>query len=545
MELELRQYFVGILRWWWLIILSTGLAAGASYYASSKQPRIYETTTTLIVGQVIQKANPTGQDFSMTEQLATSYAQMVQRQPILQATVDSLELNMSWQELRGQVYAYSIPRTQLLAVTVQDISPERAVAIADEVAHQLILQSPNSPENQQRQERSGFIQNQLDDLERRIGTAEARVKELEAELEVTFSARQIQDLQSEMTSLQSLIDGWRGNYLELLNTLTGGGSPNYLSIIEQAQLPYSPVSPNVKMNVLLAAAVGLVLAVSAAFVLEYLDDTIKSTDDLNTSLGLTVLGSVSRIKGGNYRDQLITTQGPYSPVSEAYRLVRTNVQYMAVDQPAKSIVVTSPNPGEGKSITTANLGVIMAQANLRTIIVDTDLRQPVLHKIFRVPNLEGVTDLLRLPKLEIADQLKDTGIENLKIVTSGPLPPNSAEILGSQRMAELAQRLKEMADVIIFDSSPILAVTDATVLSNRVDGVILVTQAKRTRRDAAKQAIKRLNQVGANILGGVLNQVSGRGDNYYASYYTRSMAGPATLDHSKQRHWWQRLPVFK
>jgi non-specific protein-tyrosine kinase len=541
--MELRQYFKGLLRWWWLILLSTVVAAGGSYYVSSKQPRIYQTTTTLIVGQVIQKENPTGADFATTERLAESYAQMVQRQPIMQATIDNLGLNMSWQQLQGQVYAYQIPRTQLLAVTVQDISPERAVAIADQVAYQLTLQSPG--EDQDRQERKGFVKEQLDDLERKINTAKVRLAELEAKLENALSARQIQDLQSEINGLESLISEWQGKHLELLSFLSGGGSPNFLEIIEKAQLPYSPVSPNVKINVLLAAAVGFVLAVSAALVLEYLDDTIKSMDDLNTSLGLTVLGSITRMKGEGYKDRLITTHGPFSPMSEAYRLVRTNVQYMAVDQPAKSIMITSPNPGEGKSITTANLGVIMAQANLRTIIVDTDLRQPVMHKIFRVPNMDGVTDLLRSPNLEIGNQLKDTGIENLKLITSGPLPPNSAEMLGSQRMAELVRRLNDIADVILFDSSPVLAVTDASVLSNRVDGVILVMQAKRTRRDAAKQAIKRLNQIGANILGTLLNQASGRDASYHHSdYYARSSRLDYRLERSTQRPWWRRLPPF-
>jgi non-specific protein-tyrosine kinase len=462
----------------------------------------------------------------------------------MQATIDNLGLNMSWQQLQRQVYAYQIPRTQLLAVTVQDISPERAVAIADQVAHQLTLQSPG--EDQDRQERKGFVKEQLDDLEKRINTAKERRVELEAELENALSARQIQDLQSEINSLESLISEWQGKHLALLSFLSGGGSPNFLEIIEKAQLPYSPVSPNVKINVLLAAVVGFVLAVSAALVLEYLDDTIKSTDDLNTSLGLTVLGSITRMKGEGYKDRLITTHSPFSPMSEAYRLVRTNVQYMAVDQPAKSIMITSPNPGEGKSITTANLGVIMAQANLRTIIVDADLRQPVMHKIFRVPNMDGVTDLLRSPDLEIGNQLKDTGVENLKLITSGPLPPNSAEMIGSQRMAELVRRLNDIADVILFDSSPVLAVTDASVLSSRVDGVILVMQAKRTRRDAAKQAIKRLNQIGANILGTLLNQASGKDASYHHSdYYARSHE---RLDYrmgsSTQRPWWRRLPPF-
>jgi non-specific protein-tyrosine kinase len=275
---------------------------------------------------------------------------------------------------------------------------------------------------------------------------------------------------------------------------------------------------------------------------------LKSTDDLNASLGLTVLGSVTRVKGDTYKDKLITSQGPFSPMSEAYRLVRTNIQYMAVDQPAQTIMVTSANPSEGKSLTTANLGVIMAQANRRTILVDTDLRQPVLHKIFRLPNMEGVTDLLRTSDADVNDYLKDTGIENLKIITSGPLPPNSAEMIGSRRMADLINRLKDMADVILFDSSPVLAVTDASVLSHRVDGVILVTYAKRTRREAARQAIKRLNQVGANILGCILNYASSSEASYHHSdYYARSTDRGGMAFQSgdkKQRPWWKRLPPF-
>jgi len=383
-------------------------------------------------------------------------------------------------------------------------------------------------------------------VEQKIQNAEAQKKELEAELETALSARQIQELQSEINDLDSLISGWRDTYLNLLGFLSGGGSPNFLSIIEPAQLPYTPVSPNIKMNVLLAAAVGFVLAVSAALVLEYLDDTVKSTNDLTSALSLTVLGSITRVKGEGYSDRLIVSQGPFSPMSEAYRLIRTNIQYMAVDQPAQTMMVTSASPGEGKSLTTANLGVVMAQANLRTIIVDTDLRQPVMHKIFRVPNMEGVTDLLRSSDLDINDYLRETGVENLKIITSGPLPPNSAEMIGSRRMADLINRLKSMADVILFDSSPVLAVTDASVLSHRVDGVILVAHAKRTRRDSAKQAVKRLSQVGANILGCVLNQASSSESSYHHSeYYTRSTdrgVAPGTGD--GKRPWWRRLPPF-
>jgi succinoglycan biosynthesis transport protein ExoP len=545
--MELVQYAKRVIRWWWLIVLCTGIAGAASYVATSRQPHIYQTTATIMVGQVFRKANPTGADFTTVEQLAESYAQIAVRQPILQGAIDNLGLEMGWQDLKWRVNAVPIPRTQLLAITVRDTSPERAVALANEVAYQLILQSPSSPDNKARQERSAFVQSQLDDLEARIDKAQSQVKELEVELETAFSARQIQELQSEIASLEALINTWQVNYSNLLTFLEGGESPNYLTIIEPAQISTVPVSPNVKLNVALAAAVGFALAFGAALVLEYLDDTIKSPEDASVSLGLTTLGGISRMKGKDYKGKLITSHGPYSPTVEGYRLVRTNIQFAAVDRPVKCIVITSPNPGVGKSLTVANLGIAMAQANLRTIVVDTDLRIPSIHKIFQISNSEGLTDLLRSPELEIGKRyLKDTGVENLQVITSGPLPPNSAEMLGSKRMADLIQRLGEMADMIIFDTPPALAVTDAAVLSRRADGVILVIEAGKSRRDITRQAVDRLNQTGANVLGVVVNRVPDRHTQYhYYDYYTRGSTRGLPEQVTQQRRWWQRLPGLK
>jgi non-specific protein-tyrosine kinase len=546
--IQWEQYLKRLLRWWWLMLVCTALAAVASYYVSLQQPSVYQTTTTLMVGQVIQKANPTGQDFLTLELLAESYALMAVRQPILQATIDSLELRTDWQSLQGRVYAYSIPRTQLLAVAVSDTSPERAVAIADEIGYQLILQSPSSPENLARQERSDFVRSQLDDLESRIQSAQARVKVLQAELDTAVSAREIQDVQTEISSLETLVSNWQTSYADLLDFLQGGESPNYLTVIESAQLPTLPVSPDIKMNVLLAAAVGFVLALGAALLLEYLDNTIKTPEDVSLFLGLTPLGSVSRMKGEEYKGKLVMSHSPYSPIAEAYRLLRTNIQFMAVDREIKSILVTSTHPGEGKSITAANLAVVMAQANLKTIIVDADLRRPVMHKIFQVRNSGGLTDLLRSPELGVDLQLKETGVENLLIVTGGPLPPNSAELLGSRRMAELIHRLEEMADVVIFDSPPVLPVTDAAVLANRVSGVVLVAEAGRTRYDMAKQAARRLDQAHANLLGIVVNRATRRDADYH-HYSHYALSSKQDLDEPIQRlerrRWWHRLPVFK
>jgi non-specific protein-tyrosine kinase len=538
---DLQQYFKGVLRWWWLIALSTVIAAGASYYVSQQQPKIYQTATTLMVGQAIQKANPTNNDFYTSQLLAESYAQMAVRQPILQATIESLDLPLEWQWLRGQVYAAPLPQTQLLSVAVEDTSPERAVAIADEIAYQLILQSPTSPENAERQERGAFVQKELDDLESRIDAAKTRIQELEGELAVALSASDIQSLQTEIASLDSLITTWQGNYANLLSFLDGTDTPNYLTVIEPAQMPWAPVRPNVSTNVLLAAMVGFTLALGAALLLEYLDDTVKSPDDISQSLDLTVLGSIVRLKGKNNKDRLVTSQGLFSSAAEAYRLIRTNLQFTAIDQSVKSIMVTSSNPGEGKSTTAANLAMVMAQSELKTILVDTDLRKPTMHKLFSLSNLSGITDLLRSPDLNPDSHLKATSIQNLQVITSGPLPPNPAEMLGSKRMVELIECLEELADVVIFDSPPVLAVTDSSILANRVDGVIVVCQAKRTRRKTIKEAVRRLKKGNTMLLGVVLNQASkSAGYYYYSQSYGYSSAQSSAAPDSTQRRWWQR-----
>jgi non-specific protein-tyrosine kinase len=324
--------------------------------------------------------------------------------------------------------------------------------------------------------------------------------------------------------MQDLMAGWEDNYTRLLSFTKSTALPkaNYLAIAEPAQASSNPVRPRVLLNTLLASVVGLFLALGFIFVREYFDDTLKSGDDLSRSLDLTALGAISRIKGRQYQDkQIAASQNPFSPVAEAYRMIRSNIQFMSVDRPTKAIMITSAVPGEGKSTTAANLGVIMAQAGLKTIIVDTDLRRPVQHEIFQVPNLGGLTELLRSPELEIGSHLRHTKVDNLRILTAGVLPPNPAELLSSQRMGQLLANLNELADVLIYDSPPVLMVTDAAVLSSRVDGTVLVIQAGRTHRSTIRQAMANLQHANARLLGGVLNRVSEKKGSYYyhLSYY--------------------------
>jgi non-specific protein-tyrosine kinase len=338
----------------------------------------------------------------------------------------------------------------------------------------------------------------------------------------SLSAEQVQELQAEINELEQLIAGWENNYTQLLVFVESEKSPNYLAVVEPAQANPDPVRPRLLMNTLLAGLIGFLLALGLIFLLEYLDDTFKSGADLNQALGISPLGEIARIKGKKPQDRLLVPKDPFSSITEAYRMIRSNIQFMSVDQPVKSILVTSATVGEGKSTTAANLAVVMAQAGYNTIIVDTDLRQPIQHDIFQISNQRGLTEWLCSPAVELESQLNKTEIANLRVLTRGILPPNPADLLGSQRMGQLLAGLSELADVIIYDSPPLLAASDALVLSNRVDGVVLIVEAGRTRRDVVMQALLNLQQANANLLGGVLNQVRPKRGSYYQSYYYAS-----------------------
>lgn len=207
------------------------------------------------------------------------------------------------------------------------------------------------------------------------------------------------------------------------------------------------------------------------------------------------------------RPDLITLREPRSAAAEAYRTLRTNLTFFAaLDRPVETLVVTSAGPGEGKSEVLANLAVTMAQGERRTILVDADLRRPSLHEMFAVSNERGLTTMILETEAVQDPPLLDVGVENLQLMPSGPLPPNPADILGSGKMEQVIDALKERADIILFDAPPVVVVTDAAVLGTKLDGVLLVVSAGRTRRDHAERAKELLERVHVRILGAVLNE---------------------------------------
>jgi capsular exopolysaccharide synthesis family protein len=209
----------------------------------------------------------------------------------------------------------------------------------------------------------------------------------------------------------------------------------------------------------------------------------------------------------NRRESLITVSTPRSPISEAYRTLRTNLEFSSLDRPVKTMVVTSSGPEEGKSTTLANLAVTLAQAEKKVILVDCDLRRPSQHQIFGLKNGVGLTTMVVDDEAMTTPPLQETQVPGLRLLPSGPLPPNPSELLGSRRMEEIIDILSQRADIVLFDAPPIIAVTDAAVLSSKVDGVLLVVSAGGTKRDHAQKAKALLEKVNAHLVGAVLNNV--------------------------------------
>jgi capsular exopolysaccharide synthesis family protein len=220
----------------------------------------------------------------------------------------------------------------------------------------------------------------------------------------------------------------------------------------------------------------------------------------------------------NYAGKLITSKNSKSPISEAFRTIRTNIEFSSIDHKIKTILVTSTEPGEGKSVTVANLGVTMAMAGKRVLVIDSDLRNPTIHKIYEITNDDGLTNLLVNPDIKPTDILVSP-YPNLYFLASGPLPPNPAELLGSQKIHQLFDTLKNEFDLILVDSPPVLAVADASILASYLDGVILVAASGQVSKDHILSARDQLQKVKANILGVILNKVPEGSGSYYNYYY--------------------------
>ncbi|MFU8772615.1 MAG: polysaccharide biosynthesis tyrosine autokinase, partial [Anaerolineales bacterium] len=388
-----------------------------------------------------------------------------------------------------------------------------AQAVANELANQLILQTPGGM-TQEDEEQHQFVKQQMEQLRERIQETDEEIANLREQLLDMVSARQIADTQQEIQLLETRLNTLQSNYASLL-TSSGQEARNTLTVIESAVLPTNPINQNRAMVVLLSSAIALMIAAGGAYVLNYMDDTLKGKDEITKLLNLPVLGHFFELPDDTSNGVYVVEQ-PRSPFTEAFRSLRINLDYMNVDKPLKSILITSASIGEGKSMLASNLAVILAQGGKKVILVDADLRKPTIHRRFNIQNGKGLSDMIggNVDFREVIYQWSS----KLFIIPAGHIPPTSVELLGSPRMNYLLERMKQIADVVIIDS-PALVVPDAAILAPKVDGLLYVARYGYTRKVAAKSALEQMDRIGARMIGVILNRVSQK-DLIYGDYYS-------------------------
>lgn len=507
--MDLKEYIAPLLRWWWLILASTLVAMAASFVGNLSQPETYLSKSTLLIGQAIADPNPSTGEFFLAEQLAATYAEIAKREPVREATKKALGLN--WLPSYNATVA---PNSQLIEISVIDINPIRAQAVANELARQLILQSPTagSPEDAERQ---AFINEQLDRLQVQINGTQSEIERTQQQLGELSSARAIADAQNQINSLQLVLNSLQSTYSGLLAS-TQQGAINTLTVIEPANLPIRPIGPNRPASILLAGAIGFVLAAVAAYGIEFLDDTIKTTEDVTRIIKAPIIGHIPEMANESNIFTFVS-KNPRSPVADAYRLLRVNLDFSSVDHPPKTIMIASTNTQEGKSTIATNLALIMAQAHRKVTLVDADFRRPSIHTALEINQFKGLSDIFRgtMTLWEAVTPIED---KLILVLPTGRIPPNPAELLGSEKMDQIINSIKEISDLVVFDAPPFI-VPDASILASKVDGIVLVVRPGYTRKTAIKEIKEQLTRVGTPILGVVMNRIQ-RGPGYYSySYY--------------------------
>jgi succinoglycan biosynthesis transport protein ExoP len=426
------------------------------------------------------------------------------------------------------VKARAVGQTDLITVRAESTDATRAALIANTYAAAYIdfrraqALEQFSAASEEIQTKITQLQQQIDSLSSTTAnlppcvspTATPDACNQRAAADATVAARRT-TLLSQLGLFQQTLD-----QLAVDSTLASGSA----QLVTPASTPAQPFEPTPRRNAAMGLVLGLLIGVGLAFLVEYLDDSIKGKEDLDRAVpGVGVIGLIPQIPDWKAREKskVISLSDPTSPAAEAYRILRTSIQFLGIERQTRVIQMTSASAQEGKTTTLSNLAVAFANSGLRTVVVCCDLRRPRLHNFFGLDNAVGFTSVL-LGNVALSKALQPVpGQERLLVLASGPLPPNPAELLSSNRTADLFRNLAAQADVVLVDCPPILPVTDSIVLSQRVDATVLVVSARTTSRKAAHRAAEMLHQVNAPLIGAVLNGVteeSGYGG-YSSRYY--------------------------
>jgi len=511
LDVDLRQLAQRARRWWWLILAIPAALAIVAYFYTARQSPLYLAEVSLEV-----KTSTTDNAYDAllgSERQAKTYQRLVKNNDVLSAAGAQLNPPLTADQLERMVSSRVEPDTSLMLIGVSDTDPANAALVANTVASELVtlVAQRNSAEIAAR---TGDLQKNIDVLQTQIDTDRSQIAQLQAGADASTDAvqAQIADLNDDITRNE--------NNIELYRTQIGATIINQgdsVKLFSPAVAPKAPYAPRKTLNMVLAILVGLMIAGGVVLLLDYLDNTVKSTLDFPSIVGgplLATVRTVERMKPG--RSQLFMLDDPKGVPAESIRLLRTNIEFASATRELASISLTSPNPGEGKSTIAANLAIGLAQAGFVTALIDADLRRPTQHRIFGAVNDRGLSTLLAFPDRNWQWAAQQTMLPNLRLITAGPLPPNPADLLSLDRMRMLMAELRESVDVILIDCPPVLAVSDPLIISSLVDGTAIVSLGGKTRLDALRKAAQVLHRGAPRIIGVVLNQ---QGDHSDGGYY--------------------------
>lgn len=548
--MELSGYLRLIRRWLWLLIAAAIVASSAAFVVVRTQPAIYQATTLLQLGNYLGLTDPSPSMIQASAALSQSYITLLKTRPILQAVIDKLKLPFDTETLATLFVGQLTSGTSFLTLTVSYSDPVLAAEVANELAIQLIANSPTELTREQQQQVS-ILQTEVQAAQAQLQRARDELSVIDAALEGVITDEQERVvLTLRRSELISEINTTQGNLASMTRTLAEiqqRGTVNFIRVVEPAQIPTRASNDNPLPSMIAAASAALVLAFGAALLFEYLSDSLRSPAEIMPLLNVPLLGAIAPF--GNkrgYKNKLVTWIQPRSTIAEAYRALRVNILFREnLDEAVcRTYVVTSPNPSEGKSVTIANLAVAFAMTGMRVLLIDFDLRRPVQHSLFSVPNTTGLAEIWRKRDLaagfdqatlrdQIAQQLprliQKTEIPNLSLLTSGSPSSNSSELIDSPQTRILMQLLVNSGfyDIILIDTPPILVVTDTTVVARLTNAKsILVVESGRTRRGAAVRAVQQFTNLDLPLLGVVINRLKAQdrdvGYGYYYYYgYTR------------------------
>lgn len=505
--MELSTYLSILRRRKWIVLICVllGTVLATAFTLLSKPQYVASTTVRVLTvgGGTLTTARP---DINYTERLVSTYSNIITSNTVRRQIMDQLGL-----EEFPAVSVQTIPGTELIRIIAEASDPEEARDIANTAAQILVAQNLDFYSGGAGQTLQQILGEQLataeEDLNQaRSDYAEALAASPQNEAAIAIASQLLEVRERTYASLATQYESAR---------LEEAVRANAISIIEEASAPNRPAKPRHPLNIALGLAVGLSIGVALSFLRENLDTTLYTKDQIEEATQLTTLGQVPTSK-----DELTIAKlgsGQY-PQLESFRRLRTNILASSTNG-SQVILLTSAKRGEGKSTVSGNLAVTIAQSGRGVIIVDCDLRLPTVHKLFDLTNKRGLTNILA-GELSLDEAIQDSPFPRLQIITSGPLPPNPTELLGSQRMFDLIEQLREMFDFVILDTPAILSVADSAVLAPAADNVILVVaQSKTTRGDvqAVRQQLSNLNVKSMEV---VINRAEPNGS--YAYYESDS-----------------------